>query len=204
MMQRVLDVSHLPRGTADSRALVWWGNIGMMLIEGTMFAMLVASFIYLRMSNLDWPPATVPKPDMLLPTINLILFLLAVLPALLADRAALRGDVKGAQIGMALCILIGIATLTIRTIVLANLGYKWSDHAFGSIVWVSIGFHTFHTLSATCETSLLLIYSLVRPIVKKQLLDIRCTAIYWYFVTVMWLPFYFMIFVQPWMRRKGM
>src|SRR5581483_6802925 len=38
---RVLDVSNLPRGTADSRALLWWGNLGMMVIEGTMFMMLI-------------------------------------------------------------------------------------------------------------------------------------------------------------------
>ena len=204
MNQRVIDVSTLPRGTADSRALLWWGNLGMMVIEGTMFMMLIATFIYLRMKNLDWPPATVPMPDMLLPTVNLVLILLATLPALLADRAALRDNVRGAQIGLALCVVAGIAILVIRAVNLANLGFKWSDHAYGSIVWVTIGFHTFHTLSATCETSLLLIYSLVRPIVKKQLLDIRCTAVYWYFVALMWIPFYFFVYVQPWMHRKGL
>jgi cytochrome c oxidase subunit III len=204
MSQKVLDVSDLPRGTADSRALIWWGNLGMMVIEGTMFAMLIATFLYLRMANLDWPPATVPKPDMLLPTINLILLLLMVPAAFLADRAALRDDVPGARLGMGLCILLGIATLIIRAVVLANLGYKWSDHAYGSIVWVSFGFHIFHLLAATGETSLLFIYSLVRPIVKKQLLDIRCTAVYWYFVFLTWVPFYFLVFVQPWMQRKGM
>lgn len=203
MSQRVLDVSNLPRGTADSRALIWWGTLGMMAIEGTMFVMLMATFIYLRMRNLDWPPATVPRPDMLLPTVNFILILLVAVPAFVADRAALRDDVRLAQIGFGLCILAGIAILAIRAINLANLGYKWSDHAYGSIVWVAIGFHTFHTLSATCETSLLVVYSLVRPIEKKQRLDIRCTAVYWYFVALMWIPFYFFVYVQPWMQRKG-
>jgi len=200
---RVLDVSTLPRGTADSRALLWWGNLGMMAIEGTMFMMLIATFIYLRMKNLDWPPATVPKPDMLLPTVNFALILLTTLPAFLADRAALRDDVPLVQIGLGICVLAGIAILVIRAINLANLGFKWSDHAYGSIVWVSIGFHTFHTLSATCETALLLVYSFVRRIEKKQLLDIRCTAVYWYFVALMWFPFYFFVYVQPWMQRKG-
>lgn len=199
----VIDVSTLPRGTADSRALLWWGNLGMMAIEGTMFMMLIATFIYLRMKNLDWPPATVPMPDMLLPTVNFVLILLATVPAFVADRAALRDEILPAQIGLALCIVAGIAILVIRAINLANLGFKWSDHAYGSIVWVSIGFHTFHTLAATCETGLLFVYSLVRPIVKKQLLDIRCLAVYWYFVALMWIPFYFFVYVQPWMHRKG-
>jgi cytochrome c oxidase subunit I+III len=202
--QRVLDVSKLPEGTADSRATLWWGNLAMMTIEGSMFAMLIATFLYLRVANLDWPPATVPKPDMLLPTVNFILLLLIALPAILADHSALRDDVNGARLGMGLCILAGIIILAIRFTVLANLGYKWSDHAYGSIVWTSIGFHTFHTIAATGETALLFVYSFVRPIVKKQLLDIRCVAVYWYFVILMWIPFYFLVFVQPWIQRKGM
>src|SRR6266540_4145876 len=36
--------------------------------------------------------------------------------------------------------------------------------------------------TANAETSLLFVYSLVRPIVKKQLLDFLCLAVYWYFV----------------------
>lgn len=200
---RVIDVSTLPRGTADSRALLWWGNLGMMVIEGTMFMMLIATFLYLRMKNLDWPPATVPMPDMLLPTVNFVLILLVPVPAFLVDRAALNGNVPAARIGLGICILMGIAMMVIRAINLTNLGFKWSDHAYGSIVWSAIGFHAFHLLAATAETSLLFVYSLVRPIVKKQLLDIRCLAVYWYFVTLMWIPFYFFVYVQPWMHRKG-
>src|SRR5205823_819321 len=46
-LARALDVSELPHGTADSRALLWWGNLGMMTIEGTMFAMMIATYLYL-------------------------------------------------------------------------------------------------------------------------------------------------------------
>src|SRR5207253_10454260 len=87
MNQRVLDVSGLSHAPADSRALIWWGNLAMMAIEGTLFALAIATFIYMRMNNLDWPPATVPKPDMLLPTVNLMLLILSGIPALYAHAA---------------------------------------------------------------------------------------------------------------------
>jgi len=201
--QRVLDVSALPVGTVDSRAMIWWGNLGMMVIEGTMFAMGIATFIYLRMANLDWPPATVPKPDMLWPTINLILLIVSVIPALTADRAAIRGDLFAVRTGMVLCVFTGILFLVIRTVNMANIGYKWSDHAYGSIVWVMVGMHTFHTVAATGETLLLLIYVLYWPVTRNRLLDVRCGAVYWYFLIITWIPFYFFIYVQPWMHRKG-
>jgi cytochrome c oxidase subunit 3 len=202
--QRVLDVSALPHGTLDSRALIWWGNLGMMTIEGTLFALTIATFIYMRMKNLDWPPATVPKPDMLLPTVNLVLLLLSGLPALYADAAARKENLNGVRIAMLLFIVMGIVFIAIRFFIMANIGYKWSDHAFGSIVWVVVGLHTFHAIAASGENSLLLVYLFTWPATKKRFLDVRCAAVYWYFVILSWLPFYFFIYVQPWLSRKGM
>src|ERR1043166_1741658 len=203
MTQKVLDVSALETDTADSRALLWWGNLGMMAIEGAIFALLIATYLYLRMVNLDWPPSTVPYPDLLWPSVNLGILLLTFIPALILDRAALRDNVPLCKLALSACIVAGGAFLVLQFAVLANLGYKWSDHAYGSVVWVSIGYHMLHVIAATGETLLLLVYSLVRPIVKKQLLDFRCTAVYWTFVVLMWLPFYFIVFIEPHVTRKG-
>ena len=201
--QRVLDVSALPHGTADSRALLWWGNLGMMAIEGTMFALALATYLYLRVQNLDWPPGTVPRPELLLPTINLALILAAFIPSIIADKASKRDDAGTVKACFAVLVLMGIAFLVIRGIAVTTLGYKWSSHAYGSIVWVIIGLHTFHSIAATAETALLLVYSLVRPVTKKQLLDFRCTCVYWYFLIATWIPFYFVIWVGPYLHRKG-
>ena len=203
MTQRVIDVSALEAETVDSRSLLWWGNLGMMAIEGTMFAMLIATYLYLRMVNLDWPPSTVPRPDLLWPTVNLGILLLTFIPARILDRAAFRDNVPLCRLALGVCVVAGAAFLIIRFRVLANLGYKWSDHAYGSVVWTCIGFHLLHVIAATAETALLFVYSLVRPILKKQLLDFRCLAVYWYFVIVTWLPLYFIVFIEPIMTRKG-
>jgi cytochrome c oxidase subunit 3 len=203
MSQKVLDVSHLPHGTADSRALLWWGNLGMMAIEGAMFMMLIATFLYFRFKNMDWPPPMVPKPDLTLPTLNVALLLLTFAPAIVVDRASLRDNVTAVKISLAICMILGIGVMVVRGIIFTQLGYKWSDHAYGSIVWTCFGMHSLHMLAATGETTLLLVYSLARPVIKKTLLDFRCLAVYWYFVILSWLPFYFLIFIEPWMRRKG-
>ena len=202
MNARAIDVSELEYGTADSRSLLWWGNLSMMVIEGTMFAMLVATYLYLRTVNLDWPPSTVIKPDLTLPTVNLLIMLLSCIPMVIADKAAKRGNVTAVRIGFAICIAAGIAILAIRSMAFANLGYKWSDHAYGSFVWTAAGFHTMHTVAATGETALLLIYSFIRRVVKKHLLDFRCTAVYWYFIVIMWLPFYLIVYIAPYVMRK--
>jgi len=201
---RVLDVSELPHSRMDSRALIWWGNLSMMTIEGTVFALAFAVFIYLRMNSLDWPPATVPKPDMLLPLIVLFFFNDTATTEIYTDISAKKENLTGVRIGMATFIAMGLSFITIRFFILAQLGYKWSDHAFGSIVWVVFGMHLFHCITASGENLLVLIYISVKPATKKRLLDVRCAAVYWYFVILTWLPFFVLIFVQPWMHRKGM
>lgn len=204
MTQRVLDVSALTEGTADSRALIWWGNLGMLAIEGTMFAMAMATYLYLRSTNLDWPPATVPKPDLVMPTINMVLLLLSCIPAFVIDRASIAKNMPAIRIGHVFSIAVGLIFLYIQyAIIVPSLGYKWSDHAYGSVIWVIIGMHTLHMVAATGETALLFVYGLFKPVVKKHLLDFRCTAVYWYFVALVWVPFYFIIFIEPWMQRKG-
>lgn len=204
MTQRVLDVSALTEGTADSRALIWWGNLAMLAIEGTMFAMAMATYLYLRSTNLDWPPSTVPKPDLLMPTINMVMLLLSCIAAFIIDRASITKNMLPIRIGQAISIAVGLVFLYIQyAIIVPSLGYKWSSHAYGSVVWVIIGMHTLHMVAATGETALLFIYGLFKPVLKKHLLDFRCTAVYWYFVALVWVPFYFIIFIEPWMQRKG-
>jgi heme/copper-type cytochrome/quinol oxidase subunit 3 len=202
--QRVLDVSALTEGTADSRALIWWGNLGMLAIEGTMFAMALATYLYLRSVNLDWPPSTVPKPDLLLPTINTAMLFLSCAAAFAIDRASITKNMTAIRVGQVTCIAVGLTVLYLRfALIVPSLGYKWSDHAYGSIVWTIIGMHTLHMVTATGETALLFVYGLFKPVMKKHLLDFRTTAVYWYFVALVWIPFYFVIFIEPWMQRKG-
>jgi heme/copper-type cytochrome/quinol oxidase subunit 3 len=204
MTTRVIDVSALPEGTTDSRALIWWGNLGMMVIEGTMFAMMIATYLYLRMANIDWPPGTVQPPTLFWPTVDLAILIVSFFPALYADLVGGKREHKWPiYIGFPLCVLAGISVLACRWIILSNLGYKWSDHAYGSVIWTIFGLHLLHVIAATCECGLIFFYCAVWPMTKKKYLDTRCCAVYWYFVVITWLPFYVIVFLGPWMQRKG-
>src|SRR3982751_330183 len=91
----VIDVSNLPGTVLDHRSPIWWGNILLLAIETTMFALLVAMYFYARVVDfVVWPPPQVNRqpilyhtaPDLFLPTINLIILLVSVAPMLWADR----------------------------------------------------------------------------------------------------------------------
>src|SRR3569832_304446 len=88
-----IDISDLPEVGFHSGSLIWWGTSGMMLAEGVMFALSVMAYFYLRTLNPMWPPPTVRQPTLLLPTINLALLLASIIPFVLSDKTAEKGDV---------------------------------------------------------------------------------------------------------------
>ena len=75
----VIDVSHLPGYAFGHRSLMWWGTMGMIVIEGFMFAVLIAAYFYLRSHLPHWPPNLLP-PDLRWGTLNTVVLVLSVLP----------------------------------------------------------------------------------------------------------------------------
>jgi cytochrome c oxidase subunit 1/cytochrome c oxidase subunit I+III len=69
-----LDVSGLPTVVFGSRSILWWATMGLAIIEGTMFAILIATYFFLRTRVGDWPPGVLP-PYLLWGTINTGIFL---------------------------------------------------------------------------------------------------------------------------------
>src|SRR5205814_4894368 len=76
--QRVLNGSGLPAYDISEQAPLWWGQLGLAVIEATMFAILIATYFYLRLSFDVWPPPGVQLP-LYLPTVALVPLLLSVI-----------------------------------------------------------------------------------------------------------------------------
>ena len=50
-----LDVSALPTVVFSHRTMMWWGTLGLMAVEGTVFALAVMTYFYLRSHADNWP-----------------------------------------------------------------------------------------------------------------------------------------------------
>src|SRR5215212_6707713 len=82
------DLAHLPTVTFGHRSLMWWGTLGFMVIEGWTIALLVGAYLYLRQNYDTWPPLRTPYPSLLLPTINLVVMLISLVPARIVEQKA--------------------------------------------------------------------------------------------------------------------
>src|SRR5690348_15728094 len=89
--RRELDVSRLPTVVFSHRSLIWWGTMGLMAIEGTMFAIMLVSYFYLRTRVNDWPPGISP-PNLLFGALNTALFVISIVPNEWLKKVAERGE----------------------------------------------------------------------------------------------------------------
>src|SRR5512146_853697 len=124
MQRRELNVADLPSVVFSHRSLIWWGTAGLMVIEGTMFAMTVASYFYLRTRSSEWPPGLMP-PRLLAGTLNLAVFLASVAPAVWVQKASERGDLKRTQLGLVIMSLVGLVNLGLRVWEFPSLMSTW-------------------------------------------------------------------------------
>ena len=95
----VIDISGLPHHEFDTYDPVWWGNNLLLAIETSMFAILIATYFYLRQNFALWPPpvaqltATLdPLPQLTYGTLNTLL-LGAWALKVASDRSAIRAPI---------------------------------------------------------------------------------------------------------------
>jgi cytochrome c oxidase subunit III len=195
--RRVIDASDLPHVVFGDRSLIFWGTWGMMVIEATMFAIVIASYFYLRTRTNDWPPG-IDNPDLLWGTLNTAVFLGSIVPNQLAKKAGKSRDLRGSQVILAVMTLVGLINLLIRVKEFPAFHCWWDSNAYGSIVWMVLGLHTVHLATDWVDTIVLTwLLWFKKPIEAKRFMDVSENSDYWYFVIFTWLPIYLVLYFAP-------
>jgi cytochrome c oxidase subunit 1/cytochrome c oxidase subunit I+III len=191
-----LDVSRLPSIGFGPRSLMWWGTLGLMAIEGTVFALAIATYFYLRGQSTAWP-LNEPPPSLQWGTANSILLIASLWPNHLAKRAAERFDRQGVRLWLGVCLLAALVLLVLRGFEFTTLHCRWYEDAYASAVWLLLGLHTTHLVTDTWDTGVLLALAWAGPFESKRHVDVSENAIYWVFVVLSWLPIYAVIYWAP-------
>jgi cytochrome c oxidase subunit III len=194
--RRVLDVGVLPDYAFGHHGLLWWGTVGYMVIEGTIFALLFVTYFFLRSRVPEWPPS-LPNPTLTLGTINTVLMCASAIPNHFAKRAAERFELQRVRLWMIVCAAFAVAFLTVRWFELWALGAMWDSNAYGSIVWVIMGTHASHILSDLGETVVLIALMFTAHVDQKRFVDVNENARFWDFVVLSWIPTYLIIYWAP-------
>jgi cytochrome c oxidase subunit 3 len=157
----------------------------------------------------NWPPHGVETvPAWHLPLVNTLTLLLSGTTVTWAHHALQQGDRKGAKIGLALTVLLGIMFTSIQAYEYNHIlqhKYFFSEEAansglYGSAFFMATGFHGFHVVIGTIFLLVCLGRLMAGGFTPQKHFGFEAAAWYWHFVDVVWLflfAFIYVIFGMP-------
>jgi heme/copper-type cytochrome/quinol oxidase subunit 3 len=179
---RTLDVSGLPKVALGRRNVSWLGNVLYMTIAGTIFALLIATYFYLRARMIEWPPGGHPPPALRYGLINAVVFLLSLAPARYIKVNAFKGRRHAMSIGLIVLIFFGALAIFFRIFEFGRLNCNYADNAYASAIWVLLCLHTGHLITEWLETLAVFGISLTDKMEGMRFADAGINTDYWYFV----------------------
>jgi heme/copper-type cytochrome/quinol oxidase subunit 3 len=192
----VVDVREMPSYGFGTRSVMYWGTLGVVAIEGTVFLMALVSYFYLRAQAQTWPLG-VPPPDLAAGTFNTLILLASLLPNHWTQRAAKRHDLTQVRVGMVICIAFALVFLIVRIFEFKAMHVGWDENAYGSLVWLLLGLHTVHLITDFADTVVLAALLFTGPIEGRRYVDVYENAMYWDFVVLAWIPIYLTVYWAP-------
>lgn len=193
----VADVATLPRTVFGHRSMMWWGTLGFIAIEGSTLFICVVSYFYLRRNFSTWPPEHVFRPSLVIPTIQAALMLASNIPMRWADHASRRMDVRGVRNGFLVCSALAVIMTVLRWFEFQSLNVRWDSNAYGSVAWATVTSHGTLLLLEAAETIAFTVLLFKGPIEERDLAGASDNALYWYFMTGVWIPLYVIVFLSP-------
>lgn len=191
-----LDVSALPDHAFGHHGLIWWGTTGFMVIEGSMFVLVLIAYFYFRLRVPQWPPS-LPDPALAPGIASTLILLASCIPNHLTKVAAERYDLRRVRLWMLVCIVCGVAILVARALEFPALNASWDNNAYASITWLLLGLHTSHVITDLLDTIVLAAIVFTTEVDGPRFVDVSENSLYWYFVAVSWIPIYLTIYFAP-------
>ena len=190
----IIDVSGLPRHAQGLRSPLWWGTVLLIAIESTCFAVLFNSYLYVRNNFQEWPPDERLR---LLPGVaSLVALLLTLPPTWLYRRAACRERFVAMRGWLLVATALTFVSIAVRVWETVAIPFQWTGSAYASVVWMSMGMHTFEIVTGAVE-SLFICSVLFRPRVEtKTFEDVEASALFWFFSVLVWVPFAAVFYIE--------
>jgi heme/copper-type cytochrome/quinol oxidase subunit 3 len=196
-IRAVADVQALPRTVFGNRSLMWWGTVGFIMIEGSTLFICLVTYFYLRRNFATWPPQHIYRPALLIPTIQAALMLLSNIPMRMVDRATRRMDLGAVRSGMVICSVLIVLMSILRAFEFSALKVRWDTSAYGSVAWATLVAHGTLLLLEMAETLVITVLLFQPNVEERDLSGVSDNALYWYFLTGVWIPLYVMVFLTP-------
>jgi cytochrome c oxidase subunit III len=195
--RRFVDLSGLPTVVFGPKSLPWWGTIGFIVIEAFTLLLMVASYFYVRLNSYAWPPEGTPLPDVVIPTVNVLVLLAVIYPMWKASHAASRFERAETARWLVIATALTAVTVALRGMELLALNVRWDENAYASVAWGVVVLHATLIVVDLFETGALAAMFLFGHAEKKHYPDVSDAADYQYYLSTVWVPLYLVVYWSP-------
>ncbi len=190
MTGRTIDVRHLPAFEISPQEPLYIGQLCLAAIEASMFFIMVAMYFYVRLSMDVWPPPGANRPDALLPSLALIPLLISCAGSYIASEGAKKNDRGRMLLGLGMNLAFALVFLAARYFWWKSWTFTWYKDAYGSLLWVIVGLHTYDAVADLIFTAVLIFLLATRRYGEKERLGVHVDSIVWYVIAGIWLVLY--------------
>lgn len=191
----------LPRTASGPRSLAWCGMVLFIATEATLFALLIASYWYLRFRNGPvWPPDGIEAPELTLPLVMSAILWSSSIPVHLAERGIRAGNVRRLRAGLLVGFLLGAAFLTLQVAVEYPASFDLhppSSGAYGTLFFSLTGLHGLHVLIGLLMSVWVQVRARFGAFDAQRHVSVQNFAWYWHFVDTVWFFVLITIYVAP-------
>jgi heme/copper-type cytochrome/quinol oxidase subunit 3 len=183
-----------------TREPAWWGMLLLIATEAALFALLLASYFYVKFqSEGSWPPDGIADPKLGKPIVMTVLLMVSSIPAYLAERNARRGDQRGLVLALAATLVLGGAFLAMQMWEYTEKAKLFTPHtnAYGSLFYTITGLHGVHVIAGLVLLLWTLAFALRGAFTAERHLAVQNVSLYWHFVHGVWLFVFVSLYLLP-------
>jgi heme/copper-type cytochrome/quinol oxidase subunit 3 len=185
---------------ARSASNGWWGMVLLIATEATLFAVLLASYFYVRFKTSGgWPPDGIGDPKLLRATVMTGLLSASSIFVHVAEAGIRRGSQRALVAGLAVGFLLGLAFLGLQiweTDVVAKEFTPRTD-AYGSLFFTITGAHSAHLVAGLALVAWIQLRAWFRAYSPRRHLGVQMAAVYWHFVVAAQLAIFTTLYLSP-------
>ncbi|HLY66024.1 MAG TPA: cytochrome c oxidase subunit 3 [Chloroflexota bacterium] len=196
------NVPALPIGSVGRRASGVWGAVFLLMSEASIFAYLAFSYFYFSSQPHygSWPPNG--PPGWFYPGLQTAVVLLGSLTIWWAHRSVARGASGGLKIGLGVSLLLALAFVALQFLDWFHKPFAFATDPYSSFYFVISGFHLAHVVVGVIMIAVVLLWSALGYFGPVRHVPVTVAAIYWYFVTIIWLVVLFTLDITPYFGWK--
>ena len=190
----------LPVGSKGRLSSGWWGMLALLATEAALFAYLLFSYFYVAAQGTGtFPPGGPPSLDLAIP--GTIVLIAGSVTMWWGERGIRAAKPRQLMIGLALSVLLAIVFVGLEGYEWGRKGFTPATHAYGSLYFTVTGFHLAHVLIGVAMLVLLFIWTSLGYFGVRRHSTVAIAAVYWHFVTVVWIAVFLTFYVSPYLMR---